>query len=371
MKKINKRQYSLDVLKTIAIILIVLHHYQQSVGVVFPTINFYGGKFYFGYVVEFFFVLSGYFMYHYIKPIQDGLTFSDYIYRRLSRLLPMVAIGAIAFEIIEVVYEANFGAILPGTAISLWGTVISVLGIQEGWVFANPYVNNPTWYVSVLILCCIILYFLAWLSKKIAVNINYFFVFMIMLGIGINTYLINLPFMNPSSSRGYFAFFFGLLFAQYIEKRKNKISDFLISIVIVTGITLLIVFRYDAVENGLNYIMTFLYYPALIRIFLSKGVLLLFRFKIWGILGKISFEVYIWHIPFLLILYIINKNQVFDLFNISTIIVYILVCFAASTILYYGVENPIANALYRKQTRKKILEKRKVSQKTDEPENEE
>ena len=57
----NERKYSLDVLRIIATILIVFHHYGQVTGLYLEGhINYWNGRFYFGYVVEFFFLLSGY-----------------------------------------------------------------------------------------------------------------------------------------------------------------------------------------------------------------------------------------------------------------------------------------------------------------------
>ena len=56
----EKRYYNLDIIKMISSILIVFHHYQQLSGITFDGINFYGGKFLFGYLVELFFMISGF-----------------------------------------------------------------------------------------------------------------------------------------------------------------------------------------------------------------------------------------------------------------------------------------------------------------------
>lgn len=94
-----QRNYSLDVLRIIATILIVFHHYQQSTGAFFEGhLNFYNGKFYFGYIVELFFLLSGFFMVNYRKRIEDGLAFKNFFLRRITRLLPLVFISGIAYE---------------------------------------------------------------------------------------------------------------------------------------------------------------------------------------------------------------------------------------------------------------------------------
>lgn len=63
----------LDLLKAVAVTLIVFHHYQQSFGVTFPGLNFYGGKFYFGNLVEFFFLVSGFVALYSFKGCQEGV----------------------------------------------------------------------------------------------------------------------------------------------------------------------------------------------------------------------------------------------------------------------------------------------------------
>jgi len=77
----KKRNYGLDFLKIVATILIVFHHYQQVLNVEFAGINFFGGKFYFGYLVELFFLISGFLMFKYIERIKQGLTFKEFFFK--------------------------------------------------------------------------------------------------------------------------------------------------------------------------------------------------------------------------------------------------------------------------------------------------
>lgn len=154
----NEREYSLDLIRIIATILIVFHHYQQVTGAVFDSINFWNGKFYFGYMVELFFILSGYFMYKYIAKIKKGESFSGFYKKRFLRLFPLMLFGAIMYEIFIIIYQRVYNELWFGIHPTLWGTIIASLGIQEGWGFLNPCVNNPTWYISVLLLCYIIFY---------------------------------------------------------------------------------------------------------------------------------------------------------------------------------------------------------------------
>lgn len=65
----KSRNIVLDTLKILATSFIVCHHYQQILEIKFSKFNFFYGKFYFGWFVELFFVLSGFFMYKYIEKI--------------------------------------------------------------------------------------------------------------------------------------------------------------------------------------------------------------------------------------------------------------------------------------------------------------
>ena len=143
---IKERDYSLDLLKILATVVIILHHYQQVMGVHFDNgINFFGGTFYFGLVVELFFILSGYVIFPYVKKIYDhNISFSNFFIKRWIRLFPLLLISAVVCEMIWFFCQPYY----DGSGITFWGTVINALGIQDGWVFANPYVNNPTWYIT-------------------------------------------------------------------------------------------------------------------------------------------------------------------------------------------------------------------------------
>lgn len=223
----SERKYSLDVLRIAATILIVFHHYQQITGAYFEgRINFWNGRFYFGYVVEFFFLLSGLFMYRYMEKIDGGLGFKDFYLPRAVRLLPLVFISGITYEVFLAIYKSVCSGDWFGVSVTFWGVIINALGIQDGWVFPNPMVNNPTWYISVLLLCYLVFFMVTYWAKRWNVPRVYFYVFLILLGCGAQTYSINIPFLNASSSRGYYAFFFGLLFAGAMNKleRQNSLS---------------------------------------------------------------------------------------------------------------------------------------------------
>lgn len=87
-----KRIGTIDLLKFMLAVVIVLHHYQQVTGVTFPGLNFYGGTIYFGYAVEFFFIISGFFSAAGILAHPDE-RFKSYFMRKAVRLYPMTMLS--------------------------------------------------------------------------------------------------------------------------------------------------------------------------------------------------------------------------------------------------------------------------------------
>ena len=107
--KEKERDYGLDILKIAATVLIVFHHYQQVYSVYFDRgINFFGGTFYFGYVVELFFVISGFVMHPYIERIREGLPFRSFFARRYFRMFTILMITVLAYALLLIAFEAKF-----------------------------------------------------------------------------------------------------------------------------------------------------------------------------------------------------------------------------------------------------------------------
>lgn len=351
MDKLKKREYSLDFVKVLATIVIVFHHYQLVTGVHYESgINFFDGIFYFGWTVELFFILSGYFMYSYIQKIEDGITFPEFYFKRYFRLFPVMALGAITYEIFSIIYHNLYQSLWFDIPTTFWGTIIASLGIQTGWALPNPNINNPTWYISVLMLCYIVFYFIVYISKRVKIHPQYLFAFMIFLGMGIGTFGINLPFLNGDSARGYYAFFFGVLLAGILKQRKIKIKEALICSGILIVIPLFIHFRNAFMDTGINYILTFVFYPSLIIVCKSPVVSKWLDRKWIGLLGRISFDVYIWHWPFFILLDILMKSFHWNLAlgNPWTMIGYTIFCYIFGTFSYFCIEMPINRYINKK-----------------------
>ena len=348
------RNYAFDILRILATICIVFHHYQQVTGAYFENrINFCNGRFYFGYVVEFFFLLSGFFMYHYIKKIFAGMTFRDFILPRLIRLLPLVLLSGIFYEICLGIYKLLYGEDWFGIKITIWGVIINALGIQDGWVFQNPCVNNVTWYVSVLILCYVTFYIATCFGKNLKIPCVYLYIFIILLGCGVQTYGINLPFFNQSSARGYYSFFTGILLAMYLKKHEVTKKSVVGSTGIIIGFISILVLKSEWIENGVNYLVTFLVYPAVLMCFSWEPLHGIFKHKYIGKLGKITYDVYIWHNVNFVVMYIIIKilNLNINLYSYKTMVIYAIIQFVVGYLSYHIIEKPLYSFWNKKYIR--------------------
>ncbi len=357
----TKHNYALDFLKVIAASIIVFHHFQLITEIRFSNfVNFYGEWFNWGFLVELFFIISGYFMYRYIFVLQnEEITLLDWWKKRAIRLLPMSAITVLVYELILFANVRIFGWAIWGVDVSIWEAVVAALGIQEGWVFVNPFINSSLWYISVLMACYIIFYMLTVLAKRIKCNPMYFYVAMILLGLGVGVYGGNWPFFNWQIARGYYAFFFGLLLASYVKTYGINKGAVTASIISVVFFVLMFAFYPQYTQKFTNYMLTFLLFPAVVILFETKVAGKIFRHKVWGTLSAISFEVYLWHMPTLLLAYFVmnclkiptdftNKSEGTSL---ALMFGFLLITWIVGTLMYFFAERPIVKRLTRKKVK--------------------
>ena len=341
----NNRWHGLDFVKVIATILIVLHHYWQAHNVyINDGVNFFNGKFYFGHLVELFFVLSGFFMLRDVERLKHGTGFRKFIIKKYMRFQPLMLITVIAFSGLAKAFEGLYQAPWSDYPIYLWGIISSAIGIQGGWALPNPCINNPIWYISVLLLCEIILYVFVRISEKHQIPLEVFYAVMIFLGMGIMEYNINLPFMNVMTCRGFYAFFWGLMLADILRKRQQSGIVTIISGVIVVGLPFLIAFTSRSfTEEGSNYLMTFIYYTAVVLVFTTKRANRFFSLRLWEVLAEIAYNTYMWHSCVFIMAAILFfvMNIVPDFTDTGTIVGMVAASCVVGAISYFCIEKPM------------------------------
>lgn len=287
-----KKEYiaNFDLIRIIAATIIVFHHYQQITSIKFGGMEFYGGLFPFGYLVELFFIISG-FLTEY--TFRDESKFSVWIYLKLKRYYPLSIIATISCLGIAIVYYLFAGTPLFGIKYDIFTIITSITLTHTGWLIEySAAVNNPTWYLCILTLCYLLYWVLKRLLRKKKGVINYFLVISIISAFLYyliqHGFILNLPFLRLGNARGYGAFFIGSFLCQVWKKYRR-------GLLVIVDVVLWSLSSIGFYGLGFSnwYVYNYCFFPALV---LTALLLPQIKNKIIKIMGVVSFEVYIWHV---------------------------------------------------------------------------
>lgn len=316
----TKRLYSLDFIKALAVCCIVIYHYIQVTGIdSLPLLNIISESFNFSYLVEFFFLLSGFVMYRTASKIYSGeVTAGSFLTKRWIRFLPLLILSSLAYTALSYV----FLTLGPNTEwyfdsqINLIGTITSMLGIQFWGILPGSSINFPLWYISVLLFCyCVLCFILFYFSNKKASPI-YGYIIVIFLGITAWNREFDFPCLNQFIGRGLYSFFFGMVFAYIYHNNlanKNQAMSALISLALFSVSVYLVVFHNPWLAGMENYFCTFIAYPALLLFLINKYIQRFLQSPLFGLIGKISYHVYGWHLVVYYFLFTIKRAKIFDI----------------------------------------------------------
>lgn len=256
--------------------------------------------------VEIFFAVSGFFAYvSYIDKIRDKkYIFVSFLWGRIKRLYPAMIISVIIVAAAQWISYDKFGhyAILDyyDGRNSLMGFVLSILGVNCGWICNHDTysINGVTWYISILMICYMLFYVYGVLYRKNKV-IGYIFISALMvLGLIILIIKPAYPLLYLSNGRGYLDFFGGVLIAgiyTHIDKEKYKKH------MIIIGIIMLVIYailRVVVDRDNICYLCSFLFNPGIMLLFLNVDFLdKIADNKVMRYLGKISFDIYLFNMP--------------------------------------------------------------------------
>lgn len=111
------------------------------------------------------------------------------------------------------------------------------------------------------------------------------------------------------------------------------------------GIPILIHYNSIWVQNDIPYLMTYIYYTGLLILAETKYVTKLLKNRVFEICGRMSFDVYIWHNPLFILLYIcidLNLLSIDKIYSVSAMCIYTLICWVIGILSYYCIEKPFA-----------------------------
>lgn len=172
------------------------------------------------------------------------------------------------------------------------------------------------------------------------------------MGVFVCAFDLKLPFLNVYAGRGYYAFFFGVIVARILGKREIGFKGSLCTLVLLVG--MICGWRYVGIvpEWGRNFLFAFLFYPVLVLFMVSRPMRKLLNFKLLGGLGEATYDVYIWHVPMMLAMYV-----VFEKFGIHyNLDYYKCLCgfvggtFVVGIVSHYLVDAPIQKWIRRQES---------------------
>ena len=300
-----------DILRVVLTACVLFHHYQQLTGTFFYRgINFYGGKFYFGYIVEVFFLMSGFFMVPYVAKIRDKMSFPVFFGKRLIRLLPSMIAATIFYDIALFFYvRLCNGTLRYPTDINVFGSIVTALGLGS-WSITKDFEINPIcWYVSVLLLCYILMYIFVFLSKITKIPTGIMLSIPMIAGVVIThvTEFSVIPFLSTRIARGYIHFFGGLLIG-----------------IIITGL-----FKAKTKEENEA--------PKFIS-FVTNAI---------SKVGEATLDIYLIQLPMLLLFFIIAHYTGLNLVSGKTMVLYAFCTFVVGGVYYFLIGKRIHSLLLK------------------------
>ncbi len=165
---VRQKNNAVQLYRIVCTLIICLHHFQGAVSI---------NLMHHGYVcVEFFFILSGYFLYNSFKK-EETHSCRRYIGKRIKRLYPEYLLAAIVMVIMEIISSHELSAVKA---------VPEILMIQATGIFTGGY-NAPCWYLSVIMFLMPVIY--AALSEFENIYIKFIIPTAVVLGY---TYIFNL-----------------------------------------------------------------------------------------------------------------------------------------------------------------------------------
>ena len=269
-------------------------------------------------LTEFFFIASGIlFFIAYVPKIKNKkMNFQEFFINRTKRLLPYVAVTSLIIWILQVICYNTTGDTWGSIGTIKFSEVITNILTFGNGIIEKQSLNGPAWYISVLMFCYVIGYFITKLYIKTNNKLVYFIPLIIGLGMHISVpFEGTVIFINCTVARGLINFFEGILIYIILDKYDNinkklkttlKISSLLIVIISIIILNNPNNFMYIG-DIGLYH--SFIIMPALIYLsYNSKLIEKISNNKFITYIGNLSFDIYMMNFIVLCTAYIIIKN---------------------------------------------------------------
>lgn len=278
------------------------------------------------YVVETFFVLSGFGMaLGYSEKLRSdnyNINIFAYLWMKMKKLFPIMTVTLLVTTISQIIYILRNNSPFQVGEVTVYSFVFSLLNISAGWFCVDTTLNMPLWYLSGLMMDYIAYYVICRISK---LNRNRYlfliFVFAIYgLSIVISGNNSDKPFMYYNIARGHACFFVGTVLKEIYEyvnvKKAREILGNLCFIVLLSIAVLVFVITKDEtrVLASSQWLSQMVYGNVLSPMILwtcmfCKPISWLMRRKLLVDWGREATSIYIWHFPCYFFLRLILPQQ--------------------------------------------------------------
>lgn len=355
----RKNIVGIDFLRAIAIVAVIIYHISVKI---LPG-GFIG--------VDLFFVISGYLLANSLvsRIIRKGeVNFFDSIKKRIKSLWPLLFLVIFVVTIYLTVFnktvlDVAHKDIIPGLGfMSNWWLIFNKVGYFDSFV-ANPF--KHLWYIAVLVQSTIIIIALFKLSYSLTKDKNFRFFKVLIIGLIIISFVLSQIFYDPQNvSRVYYGTdtriyeiaigVLGYLFYPIENLSKPEIVDRKVKrkyaktreVSTIFSIISLGIFIYSVLN-------VYEFYPWIYRfgfvLFAVNSLVLLLslanennylytliRFIPIGILGKMSYSLYLFHYPILLLSY--TKKEITSSPDLKYTIIRLVVLLVISSLTYTFIE---------------------------------
>lgn len=327
----KKRIPSLNSLRFIFVIGIVLYHVNEffghygnnSLGIVYK----FGGA-----VGNYFFYMSSGILvaYLYRENIADGrISLKKWILKRMGKIYPLYIFSEALIIVIEIWNKGLSG-------ITYKKIVTDLLLLTAGWIYGGteaPY-NGPAWFLCVLLLCYILYYFICRLCKN---KESYICViaFLVLVGIYLEHQRFEFPFCYRINGEGYAHFFLGCLLYHVYENyliRRRKLCRGLALVVLGFMILGTHYVGADIIWGDMVTVLTVYVGLIIYCVVEIKPVELFLEIKSFKLLGGLSMQIFLLHMPVLYFYLKICSMTVLDTWSNPRkyaiyLVVMMIVCF--------------------------------------------
>ncbi len=328
----QKRKWypGLDFIKFSAALAIVLEHYYGNTGLVQLDFIKYGGI-----AVDLFFMISGFLAGMRKREVVPSIPYKEYLVKAAGKYVAITVVTVVIYAVLGIAYHERFGEWYRKVAINLWSLLTSFLLIFKGGAVGNVRlgVNNPVWFLCVLIICHSLFYALIRFLCQKQIPVMYGYMGMIFIGLATVTYEFNLPFFNSFAGRGYYSFFLGCVLAIIAERANpKKLYCFSLALVLTYLLPKMV---------GLGFLYENWKLSIVFTLFIG---LVLWGIRPWPkganicrFLSGLSFEIYMWQGIFFIIQGWLYAAGIIK-YNMQTFVVFMSGLVSFSLIMYLWVE---------------------------------